>query len=360
MRRITWVIALVVCVSVFLGGCGKKDAAGVVQDLEHMAGSLKSYQGTGKMMLNTGQTPQEYDVEVWYQDPDFYRISLTNEKKDITQIVLRNKDGVFVLTPHLNKSFRFQSNWPDSQGQVYLYQTLIQSIIADKDRQFVVDEEKDAYVFDVLANYQNSSLSRQKIWLDRSNYAPQHVEVSDVNANVIVAVDFAQFEFDLSFEKDSFDMKRNMTSFNLQTVPTLTEEEGVALNGTEDDKASQPAVGKEQEDFGILEFTYVPEGVQLKDISEIKLGEGEKSAVLLRYSGLYNYTILETRPEDRTVFVQPGTILDLGYTVGILTGDAIQTLTWMDNGVEFRLSAEDLPQAEMIQIAQSVQGQIGK
>lgn len=49
-------------------------------------------------------------------------------KKDVTQIVLRNDEGVFVLTPSQNKSFRFQSNWPDNQGQVYLYETLIRSI----------------------------------------------------------------------------------------------------------------------------------------------------------------------------------------------------------------------------------------
>ena len=91
--------------------------------------------------------------------------------------MLRNDEGVFVLTPRLNKVFRFQSDWPANQGQVYLYQTLIQSILLDNSRQFAVDN--DAYVFDVMANYQNGSLARQKIWLNKSDYAPRQVEVSD-------------------------------------------------------------------------------------------------------------------------------------------------------------------------------------
>ena len=32
-------------------------------------------------------------------------------QKDQSQIILRNEEGVFVLTPALNKSFRFQSDW---------------------------------------------------------------------------------------------------------------------------------------------------------------------------------------------------------------------------------------------------------
>jgi outer membrane lipoprotein-sorting protein len=225
MRRISLVLAVMMVVTMLLAACGgKKDAASVVKDLDQVVGKMSSYQGTGRMTLHTGQQPQEYQVEVWYQQPSFYRIKLTNEKQDITQIVLRNNDGVFVLTPHLNKSFRFQSNWPDNQGQVYLYQSLAQSIIADNDRQFTTD--KGAYVFDVAANYQNSALTRQKIWLDQKSLAPKHVQVSDANANVMVEVDFTKFEFGTKFDKDSFDMQRNMTSMMLPQTQPAAQQDG--------------------------------------------------------------------------------------------------------------------------------------
>ncbi|MCS7464064.1 DUF4367 domain-containing protein [Paenibacillus doosanensis] len=432
MRRFTWVIALVLSFSLVLAGCGKKDSGSVVKDLDSMVNKLQSYQGSGRMVLHTGQEPQEYQVEVWYQNPHYYRISLTNAKKDITQIVLRNDDGVFVLTPHLNKSFRFQSDWPENQGQVYLYQSLVQSILMDNDRHFTSDDK--AYIFDVLANYQNGSLARQKIWLDKKSYAPQHVEVSDSNANVMVIVDFNQFEFGKKFDKDSFDMQRNMTSWNVTNMPTAaaTAPVGNADNGAAADagkgatgskeaaagSAKAPATAttgsaagsangaqagsgaangsgttgakagtasgtagasgttgtgatgttagaagdagkqKAEQQFGVIEPGYLPSGVKKQDMSEIKLGE--EKAVMLRYSGQFNFTLVESRPDSQTMSALPGDIVDLGYTLAVVTGDEKKTLTWTYDGVEFRLSTADLTQTEMIKVAQSIQDQSGK
>ncbi|SFM13222.1 Outer membrane lipoprotein-sorting protein [Paenibacillus sp. 1_12] len=407
MRRFTWVIALVVSLSLVLAGCGKKDAGAVVKDLDGVINKLDSYQGIGRMVLHTGQEPQEYQVEVWYKNPHYYRISLKNDKKDITQIVLRNDDGVFVLTPHLNKSFRFQSDWPENQGQVYLYQSLVQSILMDKERQFITDP--NAYVFDVMANYQNGSLARQKIWLDKKNLSPKHVEVSDANANVMVIVDFNQFEFGKKFEKDSFDMQRNMTSWNLKSLPTVAatgsakaQEQGTSAAvsagtqsksnstntnstgnnnqpagaaaststnptgvgsststaagaGSKTDAAKQQAA---QAQFGVIEPYYTPSGVKRQDMNEIKLGE--EKAMMLRYSGKFNYTLVESRPQSQTVSALPGDIVDLGYTLAVITGGEKKMLTWTYDGVEFRLSTADLPMNEMIKVAQAVQGEMGK
>ncbi|MBO9608365.1 MAG: DUF4367 domain-containing protein [Paenibacillaceae bacterium] len=398
MRRIAWVAVIVLLSAAVLAGCGKKDAGSVVKQLDSVMGKMESYEGAGKMTLQTGQQPQEYDVEVWYQKPSYYRISLTNEKKDVTQIVLRNDDGVFVLTPHLNKSFRFQSDWPDNQGQVYLYQSLIQSIVTDAERQFTTDG--GAYVFDVQANYQNASLARQKIWLDKKTYAPQHVEVSDSNENVMVVVDFTHFEFDKKFEKDSFDMQRNMTSSSL-TLPAMagtdtksgsnaasgaatsssapaaassaspkpsdaksgsTAASGAATSGSAATSGTGAAKPATAQTLGtIVEPTYVPKGVKQQDMSDMKLGTNP--AVMLRYSGTYNYTIVESRPDDKPVTNMFGDeTVDLGYTLGSLSGEELQTLMWTYDGMEYRLASADLPLEEMIRIAQSipVQGAIGK
>jgi len=361
--------------------------------------------------------------------------------------VLRNDDGVFVLTPHLNKSFRFQSDWPENQGQAYLYQSLAQSIIMDNERQFVSDEK--AYIFDVVANYQNGSLARQKVWLDKKNLAPQHVEVSDQNANVMMVVNFDKFEFGTKFDKDYFDMQRNMTSWNLKSLPTMAQGSGAAsaagthdtTHGNESAKgaAASAGTGKEaaagnvagknngatapndnkstanassgsgsngaassssgaaanggtngttsgntsaangsaaapgtnngatagagadvqkQQSFGIIEPRYMPTGVKKQDVTEIKLGEDK--GVMLRYSGKYSYTLTESRPQAQTVSLLPGDIMDLGFTLGVVTGDAKKTLTWTYDGVEFRLSTGDLPPEEMIKVAQAVQGEMGK
>ncbi|WP_340032182.1 DUF4367 domain-containing protein [Paenibacillus sp. FSL K6-1122] len=399
MRRISWMLAMVLVLSVLLAACGKKDAAAVVKDLNEVVGEMESYQGAGVMTLHTGDTPQQYKVEVWHQKPSYYRIALTNAKKDVTQIVLRNDEGVFVLTPSQNKSFRFQSNWPDNQGQVYLYETLIRSITGDTTRQFA--DEKESYVFDVAANYNTHALVRQKIWLNKSDYAPKQVEVSDSNANVVVDVKFDSFKFGAAFEKDAFDMQRNMTAAteeggktgtdsgvtpveqtgneggkepaNPQTAP---EPDGAVTDGqtgvggdTEQQDTEGAATGQEGEEptlaepegadsFGVIQPTYAPEGVQLKD--DQILEEAGDYSVMLRYEGTYNYTIFEARPQDRAVSLAPSSVVDLGFTLGMISGDALKTLTWMTDGIEYRITSADLPQNEMVRIATSMQEESGK
>ncbi|SET96692.1 outer membrane lipoprotein-sorting protein [Paenibacillus sp. NFR01] len=363
MRRITWVLAIIMSVALVMTGCGgKKDAASVVKDLNDVSDKLESkqgaYQGAGTMTLYTGEQPQEYKVEVWYKNPSYYRISLANVQKDVTQIVLRNDDGVFVLTPSLGKSFRFQSDWPDNQGQVYLYQTLLRGIVSDNNRQFV--EDGNNYVFEVAANYQSSALVRQKIWLDKKTYEPKQVQVSDSEAKVVVNVKFDSFKFDPDFTKDSFDMQKNMATGSASESTVIeVDENGNPVSAADDgENAADQAAVAELGDFGIIEPGYVPAGVELKDTHKI---EGSKDySALIRYDGVYQYTIMESRPLDRAVSLAPGTLIDLGFTAGLLTGDEQQTLTWMDAGMEYRITSANLPLDEMIQIAASMDEQSGK
>lgn len=366
MRRITWTLAMVMCVVIVLAGCGKKDASDVIADLDKTMNKLVSYEGSGTMTLHTGAKPQEYSVDVWYQSPSYYRIALKNATKDVTQIVLKNDEGVFVLTPQLNKSFRFQSDWPEKQGQAYLYHTLIQSILQDKNRQFTT--EGDTYVFDVVSNLQNHSLVRQRVWLDKEDYAPLRMEASDAESNVLLDVKFSSFVFNKKFDEDSFDMERNMLSYELKSVATMAEDDweddGSVGADTEEGTSGSANVGvnsdaqKAAKSFGILIPTYVPEGVVNKDISDITF-DGE-AGVLLRYEGDYSFTMMESRPTERAVSALSGTMVDLGFTMATLLGEEKKTLTWMDQGVEFRLSTGDLPEEEMIKIAQSLEDQVGK
>ncbi len=389
LRRITWLLAVLLVIGGLLAGCGDKDASSIVKDLDRKMNKVESYQGSGRMVVHTGVDPQEYQVEVWYKAPSYYRISLTNEKKDISQIVLRNDEGVFVLTPHLNKSFRFQSDWPQNQGQVYLYQSLVQSIVADRERQFTTDG--DTYVFDVAGNYQNASFARQRVWLTKKDFAPKHIEVENETGQKLLEFDFTAFQFGQTFDKDSFDMKRNMSSEaspNAQSTLGATDktstgnaatdkaagekttaDKAASAKATTDkataekaaaDKATadKAATGKASQAFGVIEPTYLPKGVMHQGISDIQLGESK--GVLLRFSGKYNYTLVESKSIDQAVASMKGTMVDLGYTYALLSGDTHKTMIWTYDGIEYRLTSADLLLPEMIKIAQSTQGQVGK
>lgn len=354
MRKITWMVAIVMCVTVLVTGCGSKSTEDVVKDVGEKLDKLESYKSSGSMTFYTGQEPQEYDVEVWFKKDHLYRISLKNKKKDVTQIVLRNADGVFVLTPHLKKSFRFQSEWPDNQGQVYLFQSLAEAIVKDETRQVTLDEESDAYVFDVAGNYKNPSFARQKIWLTQNDYKPTRVQISDENGKMLVEVNFDTFEFGTQFAEQDFDMQHNLTMHSVTTVATLDEE------GVMEDQAGEDAIDENKSlSFGVIEPSYIPEEVGLiSQPSTVQLADEE--GIMLRYGGAYNFVLVESHPQEQTASFLNGDVIDLGFGMGVLTGEDQKTLHWTLDGVEYKLISGDLPTEEMKKIAISVDGQVGK
>ncbi len=164
---------------VFLAACGEKSKDDVLEKLESTADKMNAYQTQALMTLQTGNEDQAYRIEVTHKKKDFYRVLLKNEQdEESSQIILRNKEGVFVLTPALNKSFKFQSEWPDNKSQPYLYQSLIQDIKDDSEATFTSTD--DYFVFETRTNYEsNSNLPYQTIYFDKKTYAPVLVEVLD-------------------------------------------------------------------------------------------------------------------------------------------------------------------------------------
>lgn len=337
MRRIAWVLIVMTVIAVFLTACGQKTPEQIISDLSKRSEKMKSYKSQGKMTIHTGDHPQEYEVEVWYKKPHFYRVALKNTKKDVTQILLRNNEGVFVLTPHLDKSFRFQSDWPENGGQVYLYQSLLDSIIHDSSRKLEIAEK--SYQFDVAAEYsQNKKLNKQRIQMD-SNYNPQKVEVMDDEDKVMVEVQFDRFEPDASFDDNAFDMERNMTGYAGTPLPAWSKKEE-GKNG-------------KKESFGVLTPEYIPGGSELVDENTVNTPKGK--AVIMRYKGKEPFTITQKKPEAAATSLPVyGKPIQLESTYGVLLEmDGKKRLSWTVEEMDLDLYGK-LSEQEMVQIACSV------
>ena len=334
---------LFVLLALLVAACGTKDEEEVVGELSKRLENLQSYKAKLDLVLETGQEPHEFEVEVWHKKPDYYRVSLTHKERQLTQIILKNEDGVFVLTPHLNKSFRFQSSWPGNQPQVYLYESLIKDILMDDNRKFTLDE--DQYVFDTVANYQNKNVQYQRIWLDK-DLKPTQVHLMDGDFNVLIKVLFHEVQLDYAFEKDHFDLKRNMEQSRDGSNQAGDHEAEETLTDGKD--------GQKKRSLGAYYPTYVPPGVDLVEEKEVKR-DGE-ARLVLRYDGEYRYSITQKHAQAEMVSMPEGEPVDLGYTVGVLAG---QSLIWTYNGIDFWLTG-DLPKEEMIAVARSIEGQTAK
>ena len=336
MRKAWVLLALGMIIALLLSACGTKNEKEVVKELGDRLNSLQSYRAQMDLVLETGETPHQFAVEVWHKQPDYYRVSLTHKERNLTQIILKNDEGVFVLTPHLNKSFRFQSNWPGNQPQVYLYESLVKDILMDENRQFTVED--DQYVFDTAANYHNKNIHHQRIWLDK-DLKPVQVHMMDADFNVLIRVHFNEVQFDYAFDESDFDLQRNMEQ----------------QSGKEEDDSSPTSSGGEKRSLGAFYPSYLPAGVELVEEKEVSQ-DGEPRLILRFESEEYRFSLTQKHAEAEMVSMPDGEPVDLGFTVGVLAG---QSLMWTYDGVDFWLNG-DLPREEMIAIARSVEGQANK
>lgn len=317
-----------------LTACGAKTQEEVISDLNEKMEEMKGYKANAVMTLKMGNEPQVYNVEIWHKNPDFYKVNLKNPEKDQSQMILRNNEGVYVLTPALNKSFKFQSEWPENSSQAYLYESLIKDIMADKDAVFKATDKH--YVFETKTRYQNNTmLPTQEITINKKDLSPVNVKVMDADHNALVTVEFSKVNFKASFDKDAFDMKKNMARAKLE-LPVMAEvkDEGFSVKYPE-----------------LAESI----GAGLTEEKEIVLENGIRA--VLTYQGERNFTLVQEKAKVKEAALVSDLIngepVDLGFAIGAMTE---KTIKWTSGGVDYMLAAEDLSPDEMVMIAKSVEG----
>ena len=154
---------------VFLGiilfcGCQKNSEKNIINELEKKISKSESYRVAGLLQITNNDDTYQYDVDASFKKNDNYRVSLINKSNNHEQIILKNSEGVFVVTPSLNKSFKFQSDWPKNNSQIYLLQSLVDDLKNDEERIF--EEKNNEYIFTTKVNYPNNpQLIKQSIVL---------------------------------------------------------------------------------------------------------------------------------------------------------------------------------------------------
>jgi outer membrane lipoprotein-sorting protein len=337
MRRSVFHVFIGIILLVALAGCGAKSQEDVIKALDEKMNEITSYQAEAKMTFQTGSKPQVYHVEIWYKQPSYYRVSLKNAAKDQSQMILRNDEGVFVFTPALNKSFRFQSDWPKNSSQAYLYESLVKDILNDPKAGFKAT--KNHYVFETKTNYPNNNMiPKQEITLNKKDLSPVSVKVMDTDRNALLTVQFSKVEFNKKFDDDAFDTSKNMTGARLE-VPTMAKAEDKALE--------------------VMYPVDLPEGAKQIDEKEVTSENGKR--IIMTFGGEKTFTLIQEKakvlPATSTPMLVNGEPVDLGFAIGALTD---QTLTWSYKGVDFTLASTDLTPEEMVMVARSVQGKAMK
>ncbi|MDP4086409.1 MAG: outer membrane lipoprotein carrier protein LolA [Bacillota bacterium] len=340
MRKKLFLILTGLMVVFVLAACGTKSQDDVVKDLNGKLSDLSGYKANAKMTLKMGTESQVYNVEIWHKDPTYYRVNLENPAKDQSQMILRNDEGVFVLTPALNKSFKFQSDWPQNSSQAYLYESLIKDILEDKTAKF--STTKDYYVFETKTRYQNNKmLPFQEIKLNKGDLSPVSVKVMDSDRNALVTVEFTKVKFNANLNKSDFDMKKNMTRAQLG-LPAMAK------------------ANANDSSFTVKYPTAKISGTKLIEEKDLNIEDGKR--VVLTYEGKKPFTLIQEKVTAKPAAALvptyvDGQPVDLGFTVGAISEHSI---TWSQNGIDYMIASKNLTKDELIEVASSVQGDMVK
>ena len=306
-------------------GCFGSKTTDVVSSFKKSVDKAKAYYVLGELEIVNNEETYSYDVEVAYKDDDYFRVSLKNKTNNHEQIILKNETGVYVLTPSLNKSFKFQSEWPYNNSQSYLLQTLVKDIDNDSNKSVEVNENNTVVITSV--NYSNNkNLTKQKIYFDKKGNL-QKVEVLNKDGNIKIKMTFRDIDYKATYDSNYFNLDANM-NVSSSTKQTLSEIED------------------------IIYPMYMPENTYLTSEDVVSLDNGER--VILTFSGDNPFMIIqETVNIDETLTSVPvyGEIEWTGDTLGVMTDN---TINWISNGIEYYAVSDVIESSELLEIVNSI------
>ena len=321
------ILILVVC------GCGRSNDKDVVKYLKNKIDNCSSYEMKGILEIFRNEEKYTYDVDSSYQKEDLFKVDLTNQNNNHEQIILKNNEGVYVITPSLNKSFKFQSDWPYNNSQIYLLQPIVNDLNSDKN--ISVERKNGGYIITSKVNYSSEKdFSKQKVYLDKDKNITK-VEVLDNNDNVKMSLKIIEIDYKAKFDKDYFSATKYQIEQNTKEKTKPDDENDESKTSKIDD---------------IVYPMYVPVDTTLSGQDIVETSNGER--VILTFTGESAFTVVQETLNDAIatnyIYGDPYLILD---TVGSITDYSV---SWISNGIEYSVMSDTMNIDELLTVAQSI------
>ena len=280
------------------------------------------YKLTGDMEIVSNDEVYDYTVTVDYMEGDYYKATLENRDSDHKQIILKNENGVFVVTPQLNKSFKFQSEWPYNSSQSYILSSLLKDL--ENDSNVVFEQKDEKYVLSSTVNYpNNSSLVSQKITFN-SEMIPEKVEVYNKEGIANITFKVSKIDFKPKFDENNFEVESTSEEVDNENVSSIDQ---------------------------VLYPMYLPTGTKLQSEETIKTNNSER--IILTFTGDKSFTLIEEvskTPKEFEVTTTSGELVFYENVLGSLTDTSIN---WSMNGKDYYIISDNLTNEELLKVASS-------
>ncbi len=330
-----------------LSGCGKFSADKAIKEFKDNVSKAKAYEIKALMEIVNDEDVYTYKVNVNFKKDDFYKVQLINQTNNHEQIILKNKEGVFVITPSLNKSFKFQSEWPKNSSQAYLLQSLLTDL--ENTKKVEMDSKGKEYILTADVNYPNNpDLLTEKIYFDKDMNLKK-VEVLNEEGMTRIKVEFESINYkaiidDKKFALDSI-VDENCCNTDTNNKEKTTEEK----NPKEDNKNNEKTTNKLDD---IVYPLYVPANTYLTNKDTVSIPGGER--VILTFAGEKNFILVEETaniPAEFEVIPVYGDPLMVNDSLAALSGNSLH---WSSLKSDYYLTGDELTSKELMTIATSL------
>lgn len=325
MKKIIYV-ALLFIMSVVLVGCKeeKTTTEGFMEKLSNVEGY--KVEGVLETFFENGRRQNEF--EVFYKNPDCIKVVLQSVENNDKQIVLKNSEGVHVLVPSVNKSFKIKSTWPTNASYPYLLQSLSQDLANDNDK-ITIDNETTYTVQTKTKLHTDGDAITEKIIFSKETNLPTEVLIYETDGDLFMRCVFTTIDLEYKPSDDEFNIEKSMESAYL-----TFGENGLVFNNRS---------------FELP--TYCPEGLKLKSNENVKKGEEARSVML--FTGEQNLTIVQelvNYNESIKTANENGEVIMVMGNIGIINDNSIK---FIFEGIEYTIASNSLSKQELYNVSSS-------
>lgn len=359
------IAVLAVSLMLILSGCGKKSTEDLVGKFEKSINGAKSYILKGNMEILSNEETFTYSLEVGFLKDDYYKVTLVNQTNNHEQIILKNQDGVYVVTPTLNKSFKFQSEWPKNSSQSYILSSILEDI--KNDSEMTLEEQDKGYVIKTKVNYPNNSeLTYQKIYFTKDMNL-EKVEVYNNEDIVNIKVTFSSINLKGGLDENDFALE-DLIDMTEETKKEETKEENKEENKDNTNKEEQQDSKQETEKENcaneecdtkssnildtIIYPLYIPSKTYLTNSEKIDTENGNR--VILTFAGEKNFVLIEELANTSKEFEVIPVYGDPIMLSDTIAAKSASSMYWTSEDVSYYLTSNNLTIEEMVTIAESL------
>lgn len=338
---------------VLLSGC-KAKSIDTLKSFKDYNASKTTYELNGTMKIVSNEDEFTYNVTVSVKDNKYYKVSLVNTINNHEQVILRNDDGVYVVTPELNKSFKFMSEWPNNSSQAYLLESLVSDV--NKDASSSIKNENGGYTITSKVDYPNNERLDHEVITTDKDFNIKNVKVMDSNNNTEIEVNITKTNYKAKFSDDHFDLDKLIKANEpKQTNDKNMDEECLAscTDTVEKCKTTCQIEASSTILEDIIYPLYVPTDTYLSSKDTVATDSGNR--VILTFAGVDPFILVEevsSVKDELDIIPVNGEPLFLGSTIGAISDNSV---FWTSNGIDYYLTSKTLDASEMMTIAESLE-----